>query len=294
MTLQPSLLLPLACALLYVVAALAIKRASAFGVGVWRTSFVSNWALVLLFLPVWFARGHAFPQLADYLRPAATAVLFFGGQVFTFLALHRGDVSVTTPVMGAKVVLVALFTSLLHVGAVPLRWWLAAALSTAAIALLHGGEGARQRRVGETAFLAFCSATSFGLGDVLLQKWLPTWGLASFLPPMFLIVGLLSTAFVPFFAAPLRALDLAAWRWVGTGAGLLALNNAGVVLALVLVGSATVVNIIYSARGLFSVILVWSVGHWFASEERHLGGAVLRLRFAGAALMVAAIALVLF
>ncbi|HVZ66083.1 MAG TPA: DMT family transporter [Lacunisphaera sp.] len=293
MTLQPSLLLPLACALLYVIAALAIKRASAFGVGVWRTSFVSNWALVVLFLPVWFARGHAFPELADYARPAATAVLFFGGQVFTFLALHRGDVSVTTPVMGAKVVLVALFTSLLHVGAVPLRWWIAAALSTSAIALLHGGEGARRRNVGETAFLAFCSATSFGLGDVLLQKWLPVWGLASFLPPMFLIVGLLSMAFVPFFTAPLRALDLAAWRWVGTGAGLLALNNAGVVLALVLVGSATVVNIIYSARGLFSVILVWSIGHWFASDEQHLSGAVLRLRFAGAALMVAAIALVL-
>ncbi|HTL69121.1 MAG TPA: DMT family transporter [Lacunisphaera sp.] len=293
MPFQPSLLLPLACALLYVVAALAIKRAAAFGVGVWRTNFVSNWAIVLLFVPVWFARGHAFAQAADYARPAATALLFFGGQAFTFLALNRGDVSVTTPVMGAKVVLVALFSSLLRVGSVPLRWWIAAALSTLAIALLHGGDGARRRNVGETAFLAFCSATSFGLGDVLLQKWLPIWGLASFLPPMFLMVGLLSVAFVPLFKAPLRELDLAAWRWVGTGALLLAVNNAGVVLALVLVGSATVVNIIYSARGLFSVVLVWAIGHWFASEEQHLGGAVLRLRFIGAGLMVAAIALVL-
>ncbi len=151
MPFHPSLLLPLACALLYVVAALAIKRAAAFGVGVWRTNFVSNWAIVLLFLPVWFARGHAFAHVADYARPAATALLFFGGQAFTFLALNRGDVSVTTPVMGLKVVLVALFSSLLRVGSVPLRWWIAAALSTMAIALLHGGEGARRRNVGRRA-----------------------------------------------------------------------------------------------------------------------------------------------
>jgi hypothetical protein len=115
----------------------------------------------------------------------------------------------------------------------------------------------------------------------------------NYLPPMFLIVGLLSFAYMPFFSAPLRALNAAAWRWVGSGAVLMALNNAGVVLALVLVGSATVVNIIYSVRGLFSVLVVWSIGHWFASEEKHLGSSVLRLRFIGATLMVAAIVLVL-
>jgi len=293
MKFQPSLLLPLACALIYVIAALAVKRASAFGVGVWRTSFLSNWAIALIFLPVWIWHGALFPHLADYWRPAITALLFFGGQAFTFLALSRGDVSVTTPVMGTKVILVALFSSLLRVGVVPLRWWIAAALSTLAIALLHFGEGARRRNVGETVFLAFCSATSFSLGDVLLQKWLPIWGMNNYLPPMFLIVGLLSFAYVPFFSAPLRALNAAAWRWVAPGAVLMALNNAGVVLALVLVGSATVVNIIYSVRGLFSVLVVWTIGHWFASEEKHLGGSILRLRFVGATLMVAAIVLVL-
>ena len=293
MNFHPSLLLPLACAFIYVVAALAVKRASAFGVGVWRTSFLSNWAIALIFLPVWFWQGGQFHPLADYWRPAATALLFFSGQAFTFLALNRGDVSVTTPVMGTKVILVALFSSLLRVGDVPLQWWIGAALSTLAILLLHLGEESRHRNVGETVFLACCSATAFSLGDVLLQKWLPAWGVGNFLPPMFLLVGLLSSAYVPLFSAPLRALNAAAWRWVAPGALLMALNNAGVILALALVGSATVVNIIYSVRGLFSVLLVWSVGHWFSSDEKHLSGKVLRLRFAGAALMVAAIALIL-
>lgn len=288
-----SLLLPLACALTYVLGALAVKRATAFGVGVWRTSFLSNVAIALLFVPVWFGFGGQVRPWADYWQPAVTALLFFGGQAFTFLALKNGDVSVTTPVMGTKVILVALFSSLLRVGEVPLQWWIGAALSTAAIALLHLGGESHRRHVGRTVLLAFCSATSFSLGDVFLQKWVPVWGLGSYFPSMFLIVALMSCAFVPFFSAPLSAMPAAAWRWVGPGALLLAVNNAGVVLAIMLVGSATVVNIIYSARGLFSVLLVWLIGHWFTNDEKHLGGRVLRLRLAGAGLMVAAIVLVL-
>jgi drug/metabolite transporter (DMT)-like permease len=293
MTFQASLLVPLACALTYVVGALAVKRATAFGVGVWRTSFLSNLALAVLFVPVWLRFGGEIHNWADYGQPALTALLFFGGQVFTFLALKQGDVSVTTPVMGTKVILVALFSSLLHVGEVPLRWWIGAALSTAAIGLLHLGGAAHRRQVGRTVGLAFCSAASFSLGDVLLQKWVHAWGWGNYFPPMVLIVGLLSFTLVPLFSAPLTALPAAAWRWVAPGALLLAITNAGIVVAIVLVGSATVVNIIYSVRGLFSVLLVWIIGHWFTNDEQHLGGRVLRLRLAGAALMVAAIVLVL-
>lgn len=288
-----SLLLPLACALIYVVGALAIKRAAAFGVGVWRTNFLSNMAIAVMFVPVWFAYGGQVHPIADYWQPALTALLFFGGQALMFTALKHGDVSVITPVMGTKVVLVALFSRLLRAGEAPLQWWIGAALSTAAIALLHFGGNARRRAVSRTVLLAFGSAVSFGLGDVLLQKWVHEWGTGNYFPPMFLIVALMSVAFVPAFSAPLTALPAAAWRWVAPGALLLTLNNAGVVLAVVLVGSATVVNIIYSVRGLLSVLLVWLIGHWFTNEERHLGGRVLRLRFVGAALMVAAIVLVL-
>jgi drug/metabolite transporter (DMT)-like permease len=288
------LLIPLACALLYVVAALTIKRAGSFGVGVWRTSFVANWAMFLVFLPWWFAFGGTVRPLADYWQPALTALCFLGGQVFIFLAISKGDVSITTPVMGSKVILVALFSSLLRVGEVPLKWWIGAALSAAAVALLHAGEKHGQRRhVGTTVLLATASAASYGLGDVLMQKWVPAWGTASFFPPMFLLVGLYSFAFVPFFSAPLGRLSREAWRWVGTGALLMAVNNAGIVLTLGIWGGATAVNTVYSARGLLSVVLVWAIGHWFASTEQHLDARVLRFRLIGAALMIGAIALVL-
>ena len=288
------LLIPLACAFVYVLGALTVKRAGEFGVGVWRTSFVANWAMVVVFLPAWFLFGGTLRPAADYVQPALAGLCFLGGQVFIFLALSRGDVSVTTPVMGLKVVLVALFSSLLRVGEVPLAWWIGAGLSAAAVALLHAGESPAGRgRVGPTAALAAASAASYGLGDVLMQKWVPSWGAASFFPAMFLLVGLYSFAFVPFFRAPLRALPGAAWRWVGAGAALMAVNNAGIVLTLGIWGGATAVNIVYSVRGLVSVVLVGLIGHWFASTERHLSPRVRRFRLVGAGLMVAAVALAL-
>jgi hypothetical protein len=74
---------------------------------------------------------------------------------------------------------------------------------------------------------------------------------------------------------------------------LLALQAGSMAYALGVFGDATAVNIVYAARGLWSVIAVWLVGHWFANEEQKLKPEVLRLRLAGAVLMLAAITLVI-
>jgi hypothetical protein len=211
-----------------------------------------------------------------------------------FLALQGGDVSVTTPVMGTKVILVALLSHLLRAGDVPWQGWAGATLSAAAVALLHFGEPHGQRsRVGRTVLLAGLSALSFSLSDVLLQKWAVGWGSAHYLPPMFLFTALYTFAFVPFFRAPLWALDRRAWLWTGGGALVLAVNNIGIALSIAVWRTATAVNILYSVRGLLSVALVWLIGHWFSNEEQRLTPRVFRFRLVGAALMLTAIVLVL-
>jgi drug/metabolite transporter (DMT)-like permease len=289
------LLIPLVCAVLYVVAAMMLKRASALGVGVWRITFLANWAMGLVFLPWWLAQsggsGHAW---IDYWQPAVNALLFLSGQVFIFLALSGGDVSVTTPVMGTKVLMVALLSHLLQAGAVPWQWWTGAVLSTVAVVLLHFGEPHGQRaRVGRTVGLALASALSFGLCDVVLQKWVVGWGAGRYLPPMFLFSALYSLVFIPLFRAPLRSLDRRALGWVGGGAALLAVNNAGIAFSIAVWREATSVNILFSVRGLVSVGLVWAIGHWFANEEKHLAPRVFRARLAGAGCLLAAIIFVL-
>lgn len=289
------LLIPLVCAFTYVVSALMLKRANALGVGVWRISFLANWALFLVFLPWWLRQtggsGHAW---TDYWQPAVNALLFLAGQMFMFYALQEGDVSVTTPVMGAKVLMVALLSHLLRAGEAPWQWWAGAVLSSAAVALLHFGEHPLKRaHVGRTVVLAGMSALSFSLCDVVLQKWVGAWGSENYLPPMFLCCALYTFAFVPRFRAPLIRPDRRAWLWVGGGVALLAVTNAGIALSIAVWRAATSVNIIYSLRGLVSVVLVWAIGHWFANEEQHLAPRVWRARLIGAACMLGAIILVL-
>ena len=88
--------------------------------------------------------------------------------------------------------------------------------------------------------------------------------------------------------APLRQISRPAWPWLLGGATLLAIQAAGMGFAIGAFGDATAVNIVYSSRGLWAVLAVWWIGHWFKNDEQHLGGAVLRLRLWGAGLMLAA------
>ena len=285
------LFFPLASSLGYVVAVLLLKRSAHWGVGIWRTAFVSNLIMGLVFSVLLGLGGHDQPASLLW-QPLLGSVLFLAGQIFTFQALQAGDVSVATPVLGVKIVLVALGSVAFLPDAVPLKWWIAAGLSTLAIVLLSRGETRPTHAVGRTVLTAALAAGCFAMTDVLVQKWAPAWGVGRFLPLMFGGVGVLSFGLIPFFRAPLFAIPRAAWGWLIGGSVILAVQAAGMAYTLGVFGDATAVNIVYAARGLWSVIAVWLVGHWFANEEQKLGPRVLRSRLAGAVLMLAAISLV--
>lgn len=292
MSSSPHLLFPLASSIAYVFAMLLFKRSGDWGVGVWRTAFVSNLVIGLAFAPFWLLGGAPIEPSLLW-QPLLVAILFVGGQVFGFLALHYGDVSVATPVLGLKILLVALASALMLPDPVPLRWWIAAALVALAVLLLSRGESRPRHSVGRTILSSALAAASFALFDVLVQIWSPVWGVGRFLPITCGLLALLSFAFIPFFSAPLRSIPRPARSWLAGGSLLLALQSVLFVYAVGAFGDATVMNVVYSSRGLWSVLAVWLVGHWFASEEQTLSPRVLRSRLAGAALMLSAIALVI-
>lgn len=285
------LFFPLASSFGYVLAVLLLKRSADWGVGVWRTTFVSNIAMGVVFSTLLGFGGPGQP-VAMWWQPVVGGLLFFTGQIFTFLALNYGDVSVATPVLGVKIVLVAFCSVLFLPEPVPLLWWVAAALSTGAIVLLSRGDSRPKHAVGRTVLTAGLAAASFALADVLVQKWAPAWGVGKFLPAMFGSVAVMSLGLIPFFSAPLRQVPRAAWGWLAGGCVILAMQAGSMAFALGVFGDATAVNIVYSARGLWSVAAVWLVGHWFSNEEQKLAPAVLRSRLIGAGLMLAAISLV--
>lgn len=287
-----SLLMPFAASLIYVFGALFLKEASSRGAGLWRTAAITNGICALVFAALWFLGG-TLPEGAAWSQPAIAAALFVGGQMMGFFALHYGDVSVATPVMGIKVVLVAFFVTAILGERVPPAVWIAAALSSAGIVLLsRGGQGPSAGRSGPAIAFGGLAAATFALFDVLVQKWAPAWGAGRFLPAMMAFVALFSSGLLILSYHRKEKVPPGAWRPLLLGGFFIAVQGLLLITALALYSKATRINVVYSARGLWSVAAVWWVGHWFGNSERDRGPAVLRARLAGAALLLAAIVLV--
>jgi drug/metabolite transporter (DMT)-like permease len=284
------LIFPFASSVLYVVAAMFLKQAGVLGSSIWRTAVVCNWVTAGLFLCLW-PLGGEFPGWGEAYEPALVGGLFVVAQLLTFLALKSGDVSVATPVMGCKVVLVAVFSTAAGGQPVAGPLWVAAVLSVVGIACLSRRGGAGGGRVGRTAWLALAAASCYALFDVLVMSWSPGWGAGRFLPVAMLVSGVLSLGFIPLARREPRP-SREARRALAGGAAFIALQALLLVATMAIFGDATAVNVIYSTRGLWSVVVVWWLGHWFGNRERADGAAAFKARLLGAGCLCAAVVLV--
>lgn len=285
-------LIPLLSGVLYAVGALLAKRALDNGMGVYRYLFLSNLSIAILFLPFICFVNEPIPwQLIGW--PLCSSLGFFLGQMFTFFAIRYGDVSVQAPVMGTKVLFVALFSLLLQAGPVPVSWWIGAFLTTTAIFLLSYSNLKDRKATLITLVLSLISAAFFALVDTIVQREAPAFGPSAFLVLTMGGVGLLSFTLIPFFRGRLRDLSAAAWKWGLLSTTIIAVQSMGIAYAIGFYGHATAVNIMYSSRGLWSVVLVWIAGRWFANREGEAGKTVMLRRFAGSVLLCLAIFLVL-
>src|SRR5688572_21196965 len=208
-------LLPVASAVVYVAAALFLKRASEAGAGVWRMTRLCNLVTALLFAPLWLLGG-TIPAPSLWWQPAVVALLFLAGQVLTMVSLRIGDVSVVTPVMGLKIILVALMTAALLSERLPVELWVAAGLSSAGIGLLNFSRPAADKPLGKTILTAILAAASYALFDVLVQKWAPVWGAGRFLPVMMGIAAVYALMIrVPAGEAAVLSKKASLWRTCG-------------------------------------------------------------------------------
>jgi drug/metabolite transporter (DMT)-like permease len=288
-----AIVLPLVSGFLYAIAGLFLKQTLERGVGVLRVLFVSNISMMLVFSP--FSLLADGPVNWDLLwAPVLTGLFFFTGQVFTFVAIRLGDVSVQAPVMGTKVLFVAFFTVILQAGPVPLSWWGAACLTTLAIALLGISSAWRTARSWLRGIgFALIASIFFALSDILIQLHAQAMQAWVYIALTMVTVGLLSLAVIPFFREGLHRVSRRAWPSLLAGSLVLAVQCLGMAIALGFYGRATAANILYSSRGLWSIVLVALIGVWFGNREYHAGRRVMVQRLAGAALLLTAIIWVL-
>lgn len=284
-------ILPLCSALGYAFAALMLKRATERGAGPWRVTFITNWVAAAVFAPWWFTPHLPFTW-SNLFHAITCGIAFFIGQIFTFLALSRGDVSVATPVLGTKVIFVAVLGVALAGEKLGPMMWIAAFLTAMATMMLGGrSPGHNAHHFGKSLFYGFSAAASFAMTDVLQQRWVQQWGFGPFAGTTFLTIAVLSIGLIPFFRAPLGSLAKSSWRWALAGGLTLSLQATGMAYSIATFHEVTTTNVLYNTRGIWSVVLVWLIGHWFDNAERQQGSRVMLRRLFAAGLLLVAVVL---
>lgn len=290
------LLFPLLSSLIYVAGALSLKRASQASAGVWRTAFISNVTTAILFAPMplipLFMPDSPGPM--PLWQPALIALAFVIGQACTMYALNKGDVSIATPVVGTKVIFVAFFATLLLGNRLPWPVWASAAMSAAGIAVLNRGGKGSSRNLGRTVIASLGAAACYAIFDVMVRRWSGAWGSGRLLPLMFWISALFSLAMAPLFEGPLLRTPRPAVGPLLMGSALIALQSLILITTITMFDRVTEINVVYNSRGLWSVVAVWLVGHWWGNAEMSGGGAKLGWRLGGAALLLGAILLAVY
>ena len=285
------LLLPLLAAIVFALGSMVFKRAFQEGAGVAHALVVNNVLLGIVFLPLLLFDAKPVPWDLWYL-PFLTAITFVAGHLLNVLSLRVGDVSLATPLLGVKVIFVAVLSWLAFGWTLTTGQWIAAALTTLGVLAMGATDIQPGRRAGLTTALALGCAFAFAFTDVSIQSWAARMGVWNFLSLQFAALALVSVAMLPCFGrASLRA-PRAAWKWVLLAAGLSGLQSILITCAIGLWHDAAGVNVVYATRGLWSVALVWVVGHRFKNSERQaVGGRTMAWRLAGGLLILAAVVL---
>jgi drug/metabolite transporter (DMT)-like permease len=292
---SPQYLNPLICAFLFATASLALKRSLAEGAGATRSVFVTNATFFFALVPLWWI----FPQPIEpglLWAPVAAGVVAFFGAVFQFMALKLGDVSVATPLLGSKVLFVALFSTLILGNVLPLSWWIGAVLAGTGIFFLGQtpGRPSAGGRLGLTILLSLLSVASFAMMDILIAGWGREFGFQRFVVLQQVVSFGLSFCLIPLFKGPLSRMPARCWPWLLAGGLLIVAQFYLLNWTIARYGDPTAINIFYSSRGIWSVLLVWAVGPLFGNRERGRGWGAFGFRVLGALLLFAAISLVLF
>ena len=266
-----------------------------------RLLAVSHLLMAAVCIPfTWAAWPASPPPVRLFALPLALSVGFYlFGQASLFAALKRVEASRMAPLLGLKIVMLAVIVSFVLGHVLDTRQWLAVALSVAAAVMLQAGRGAVP--AGAFGFVLSC-CLCFAISDIFIIRLidglqagamtssvvvsrLHAGGLA-----MALTYGVCGLLFVP-LAVGLRPYTRTDWVAAAQYASAWLVSMVGLYCCFGLVG-VVFGNILQSTRGVMSVAIGAALANlgWHELEQR-VDRATLLRRLAAALLMTAAIAL---
>lgn len=276
-----AVIVPVCAACLYALGSLGMKTAMDRKATAWRVLLVSNIILALWAIPLLFIFPGKWDTTGFVAAIIAGAALFIG-RVFSVKALEIGDLSVVVPLFGMKTLCVAIFSLISGTGSVTLNLVLAAALASAGVALLQRGPKTAAKAMRKAILFAFASSVLFAITDVAVQGYAKTMGIGFFQPVMLVMVCLM----LPLLGRPAPA-PAEAKKPLLAGSAVMGFQTTLVIMTIGITGQATLVNILYSTRSLWSVLIDRLAGGKGAKE-------FLIPRSIGAILLTAAVILAMW
>lgn len=282
------LFFPLAAAIVYALGSIFIKRALKEGATMDQTFHYTNLILGALFLPLLIFERDAV-RWDEGWKVIFMGTAFFVGTWLTFVAIRRGDVSLVTPIMGTKVVFVAISLVVLTDHPPGAALWIASLLTALGIFVMGWGDIRGGKALYFTIFITLCASAMFGVCDALVNEWSADFGAMTFLALGSLGVSLGTVVMWLFQKRPSLKLPVSARFWVWGAGFLIGIQAITMGISLSYLDDATGINVIYASRGLWVIVLVVAFGTVLGNREHKKQGLAFLWRVGGTLLLTAAI-----
>lgn len=289
------LLFPLGSAMIYALSTLFLKRGLKEGARLRQAVHITNIAVGIVVCPLYLFQKDPVAWNLIW-QPIGMSLVFYAAGWMTVWAMRHGDVSLVTPVMGTKVVFVALGSAFLLGEELPLLLVVAVGLTAAGIFVLGIPDIAKSNaKFGPATLLAMLSVAMFAACDLMVKEWAIPFGKHAFIAVASNGVAIISMLDIALSRLPGRETYPPTTQktrfWIWGSAVLIALQAMVIGVVLATTGDATGVNVVYASRGLWAILLVWAVGHHFANRERHEAGKFYIWRVVGASMLTIAVIL---
>ena len=269
-------------AFLYASGSLQIKKGLNAGSSNRRTIATTNVIMALWSLPLfWVSRGDF--ELQSWLIAILAGVALFLGRILSVKSLEVGDLSIVGPLLGMKTLLVAVFSFITGQAELTLWLWVAAIAASLGVALIQRGPSKYTANRRKAALYALGASILFATCDILIVEARTLLGIGWLSPTLFITLALLVPCLGKLEPPPAEAK-----KPMYLGSIIMGFQTSLVVFLIGLTGQAVLINIIYSSRAIWTVVIDRLYGR--GSDV----AAFFRWRLMGAALLVLSIIIVIF
>lgn len=297
-------LICLGAAFIYALSSIGFKAAFHKGASAVQATIISNVIMAVIFQFLWLLPHTTVAWERAYL-PIISGLIYFLGQWLAFTALLRGDVSLATPLLGLKVLFVPLCASVIFAASLSTTIWVAAGLCFVGLFFLGRGKPRHLSRKDRSIAISYSiiAAGLFALNDVIGQHWAPSFGIGPYLALMSGTMAILSFSFLfPAWKRQNAAPEKTPWIkgftpeliiWLSLSSIILAIQS--LMFAWILTdksNNVTLLNILYSSRSVWSVVLSAALASMIKLPERNLSPMEMAQRLVGSAFILFSIFLI--